>query len=109
VTACPTCGQSFPENIWRFDVEHATLLIDGRAFKLSPRKAAILGLLLKHFGRPVHRDSFIMAIYGDDEPADAENCLEVHLVAIRRMLRGTRLRLNTHFGFGYSITLGAKE
>lgn len=107
--SCPTCGQPLPESVYRFDIETATLVIDGRAFTLSARKAAIMGLLLKNLGKPVHRDRLIIAMYGDDEPGDAQNNLEVHLVGVRKMLNGTRLRITNHYGFGYSITLAAME
>lgn len=107
---CPTCGQAFPSDFWRFDIESATLLVDGLSLHLSPRKAAIMGLLLKNIGKPVHRDRLIMAMYdGREEPEDAQSNLEVQLCGLRKILNGSRLRVSRVFGFGYAITLKAAE
>ncbi|HEX2113146.1 MAG TPA: winged helix-turn-helix domain-containing protein, partial [Alphaproteobacteria bacterium] len=96
-------------DIWRFDVDTAVLLVDGRAIHLTVREAAIAGLLLKHIGKPIHRDRLIIAMYGDDEPGGPDKALEVHVCHIRRKLRDTRLRIVPQYGFGYAITIGPKE
>lgn len=82
-------------------------MVEGRAIRLSPQKAVILGMLLKQFGKPVHKDRIIFAIWQDDEPEDAKKVLEVQMCGIRKLIAGTRLQISGHYGFGYSITLQA--
>jgi DNA-binding response OmpR family regulator len=102
---CPTCGQPFPANIWRFDYEAAQLLVDGRAIHLTPHEAAIIGTLLKSFGKPIHRDRFFVAMYGIREPNDAEGVFQVCMHRLKRKLKPTRLKIINHWHFGYSITI----
>jgi DNA-binding response OmpR family regulator len=106
MSACPCCGQGLPDDLWRYDIASAQLLIAGQAIYFSAKQAVIIGLLLKHFGKPVHRDTLIMGMYDDgDEPEDALNNLDVNLCHIRRKLRPTPMIVRNHHRFGYSIVL----
>lgn len=108
---CPTCGTAMDHRFWYFDADRAALIVSGCVIHLTPHEAALVGLLLKHVGKPpLHRDRLIGALFGLAEPADARANLDVHLSRVRAKLRGTRLQISNEFGTGcYSIVIAPAE
>jgi len=105
MSLCYACSQELPHDLWRFDIESARLFTDGREIKLSARQAAILGVLLKRLGKPVHRDTIIMLIWGDGDLESPNNSLSTEISKLRELVRWTRLYIETHGSFGYSATI----
>lgn len=98
---CPYCAPA-PEGSAVFILEHGVILHGGREVRLTPRQAALLGVLAKHPGSVVHPDRLIPAIWPEREPRLPEDCLKVHLSQLRRRLPAGFGIENRH-GFGYRL------
>jgi DNA-binding response OmpR family regulator len=75
---------------------------------LRPREAALLEVLLRRAGEPVHRDALLSSLYGLDEEIGS-NTLDVHVHHLRRRLgeAGARVSIATVRGLGYALRDGA--
>jgi two-component system, OmpR family, response regulator len=83
-----------------FDQRHRQVLVNGQIVKLRPRETALLELLLRHAGAPIHRDM----LYSLDEEIGS-NVLDVHVHHLRRRLAeaGARVSIATVRGHGYAL------
>jgi DNA-binding response OmpR family regulator len=83
-----------------FDQHHRQVLVNGQIVKLRPRETALLELLLRHAGAPIHRDM----LYSLDEEIGS-NVLDVHVHHLRRRLAeaGARVSIATVRGHGYAL------
>ena len=83
-----------------FDQESRQAIINGRSVALRPREAALLELLLRRAGEPIHRDM----LYSLDEEIGS-NALDVHVHHLRRRLAeaGARVSIATVRGHGYAL------
>ena len=83
-----------------FDQRYRQVLVNGQIVKLRPRETALLELLLRHAGEPIHRDM----LYGFDEETGS-NVIDVHVHHLRRRLAeaGARVSIATVRGHGYAL------
>src|SRR4051794_25839454 len=90
---------------WRGDI----------ALELGPlQQRVVLAVLLLHANRPVGRQQFIDAVWGEAAPASAVNLLQRHVSALRRALepdRNDRVRPSTLIwtDAGYILEVGAGD
>jgi DNA-binding response OmpR family regulator len=87
-----------------FDQHTRQAVISGRPIILRPREAALLEVLLRRGGEPVHRDALLSSLYGLDEEIGS-NTLDVHVHHLRRRLAeaGARAGIATVRGLGYAL------
>jgi len=85
------------------EADDGTPLVLGRSSQRST-----LAVLLLHSAQPPSRALLIDALWGDNQPADAETALRVRMRDVRRALGGARDRLVTHHS-GYQITVAPGE
>jgi DNA-binding response OmpR family regulator len=85
---------------FEFDQHSRQVLVNGQIVKLRPRETALLELLLRHAGEPIHRDM----LYSLDEEIGS-NVLDVHVHHLRRRLAeaGARVSIATVRGHGYAL------
>jgi two-component system, OmpR family, response regulator QseB len=83
-----------------FDQRRRQVLVNGQIVTLRPRETALLELLLRHAGEPIHRDM----LYSLDEEIGS-NVLDVHVHHLRRRLAeaGARVSIATVRGHGYAL------
>ncbi|HKY24178.1 MAG TPA: winged helix-turn-helix domain-containing protein, partial [Gaiella sp.] len=72
----------------------------------GPRPRALLALLLLHRNEVVSGDRLIDGIWGDSPPASAQNALQVHVHALRRVLGAERIETRPP---GYVLHVGDGE
>jgi two-component system response regulator TctD len=84
--------------------ESRQTVANGRTLTLRPREMALLELLLRHAGEPVHRDVLLGNLYSLDEEIGS-NALDVHVHHLRRRLAdaGARVGIATVRGYGYAL------
>ena len=90
-----------------FDPHNRHAIIEQRAVPLRPREAALLEVLMRRAGEPVHRDALLSSLYGLDEEIGS-NTLDVHVHHLRRRLAeaGARAGIVTVRGLGYALRDG---
>jgi two-component system OmpR family response regulator len=90
-----------------FDQHTRQAVISGRPMVLRPREAALLEVLLRRAGEPIHRDALLSSLYGLDEEIGS-NTLDVHVHHLRRRLgeAGARVSIATVRGLGYALRDG---
>jgi two-component system response regulator QseB len=95
-------GLSFADIV--FDQKRRLVLVNGQAVTLRPREAALLELLLRRAGEPIHRDILLSSLYNLDEEIGS-NALDVHVHHLRRRLAeaGARASIATVRGHGYAL------
>src|SRR5262249_26779964 len=76
-----------------FDRQGRQAIVDGRPMALRPREAALLEVLLRRAGEPVHRDALLSSLYNLDEEIGS-NTLDVHVHHLRRRLVEAGARAN---------------
>lgn len=78
--------------------------VGGRRLPLRPREASLLELLLRHAGKPVHRDVLVASLYSLDQEIGS-NSLDVHVHHLRRRLAeaGATATVATIRGYGYAL------
>ena len=72
----------------------------------GPRPRALLALLLLHRNEVVSGDRLIDGIWGESPPASAQNALQVHVHALRRVLGAERIETRPP---GYVLHVGDGE
>ena len=87
-----------------FDQRRRQVLVNGQIVTLRPRETALLELLLRHAGEPIHRDMLLAGLYSLDEEIGS-NVLDVHVHHLRRRLSeaGARVSIATVRGHGYAL------
>jgi DNA-binding response OmpR family regulator len=87
-----------------FDQRRGVVLVNGRVVALRPREAALLQLLMRRAGEPIHRDMLLSSLYSLDEEIGS-NALDVHVHHLRRRLAdaGARVSIATVRGHGYVL------
>ena len=84
---------------------------DGQMVGLSPREAAILGLLERERGRAVSRDEVLIHVWGGDTHV-TNRTIDTHILNLRRKLepdpKHPRLLLTVH-GVGYRLEAEGSE
>jgi DNA-binding response OmpR family regulator len=87
-----------------FDQLRRVVHVNGRIIPLRPREAALLELLLRRAGEPIHRDMLLSSLYNLDEEIGS-NALDVHVHHLRRRLAdaGARVSITTVRGHGYAL------
>jgi len=87
-----------------FDQRRRVVQINGQIVSLRPREAALLELLLRRAGEPIHRDMLLSSLYNLDEEIGS-NALDVHVHHLRRRPAdaGARVSITTVRGHGYAL------
>jgi DNA-binding response OmpR family regulator len=87
-----------------FDQRRRAVHVNGRLVTLRPREAALLELLLRRAGEPIHREMLLSSLYNLDEEIGS-NALDVHVHHLRRRLAaaGARVSIATVRGHGYAL------
>src|SRR6266851_2930738 len=87
-----------------FDQQRRVVLVNGQVVTLRPREIALLALLLRRAGEPIHRDTLLSSLYNLDEEIGS-NSLDVHVHHLRRRLAeaGARVSITTVRGHGYAL------
>jgi DNA-binding response OmpR family regulator len=91
------------------DTLHSEVLTNGQRLRLTPRQYEVLGLLIRHYGKLVHKDLFTAALsgFGESQPFGAttlsHNNLEVTIHRLRQCLAGTGVSIKTERGRGYRL------
>jgi DNA-binding response OmpR family regulator len=87
-----------------FDQKRRVVLVSGRIVTLRPREAALLELLLRRAGEPIHRDMLLSSLYSFGEEIGS-NALDVHVHHLRRRLAeaGAHVSITTLRGHGYAL------
>jgi DNA-binding response OmpR family regulator len=87
-----------------FDQRRRVAHVNGRVVALRPREAALLELLLRRAGEPIHREMLLSSLYNLDEEIGS-NALDVHVHHLRRRLAdaGARVSITTVRGHGYAL------
>jgi DNA-binding response OmpR family regulator len=78
------------------DLPGTQVAVDGRAVSLSARESELLGLLLAHPNRFVHRERIISEIWGYETRS-----VDVHVRRLRRKLGPAGRQIETLVAFGY--------
>lgn len=87
-----------------FDQQQRLVRVNGQVVELRPREAALLELLMRRAGEPIHRDMLLASLYSLDEEIGS-NALDVHVHHLRRRLAdaGARVNIATVRGHGYAL------
>lgn len=96
----PTSFQMHDLEVWPDELRACR---DGQSIDLTPREAAILGLLHQEKGRPVHRDTFLDRCWGQDYFPDSRT-LDQHIVTLRKKVEADPANpqiIETVRGIGY--------
>lgn len=100
---CPTCGNFLRiHNGVNIDLNKNAVVVDGKAIHLEPKVCELLSFLLKRAPQPATIDAILTSLYGSyGEEANAQT-IRTYVHKLRESLSGTRLRIITHYGDGYS-------
>ena len=87
-----------------FDRGNREAVVDGHRIALRPREAALLEVLMRRAGTPVHREMLLSSLYSLDEEIGS-NALDVHVHHLRRRLAagGAQVTIATVRGHGYAL------
>ena len=87
-----------------FDQGNRQMIVNGRAVALRPREAALIEVLLRRAGEPIHRELLLSSLYRLDEEIGS-NTLDVHVHHLRRRLAeaGAHVAIATVRGHGYVL------
>lgn len=85
-----------------FDSANGTATLDGKPLPLSCREAAILGVLMREFGRVVRKERLIEQLYSYDE-SPGFNAIEVFIHRLRKKLSAAPVEVRTFHGVGYQL------
>jgi len=87
-----------------FDRSNREMIVRGQRIGLRPREAALLEVLLRRAGTPVHREMLLSSLYSLDEEIGS-NALDVHVHHLRRRLAdvGAQVTIATVRGHGYAL------
>ncbi len=87
-----------------FEQRKRVATVKGLQIKLRPRETALLEILLRRAGEPVHREVLVSNLYSIDEEIGS-NVVNVYVHHLRRRLAdaGTRATIATVRGFGYAL------
>ncbi|HZN40264.1 MAG TPA: response regulator transcription factor [Planctomycetota bacterium] len=92
----------------RVDLAAFTVVCDGATHTLSPKEAAMLGLLRQHGGRAVSRALFLKEVWGGDQFV-GDRTIDTHMLNLRQKLepdpKQPRFLLTVH-GVGYRLVEG---
>lgn len=101
---CPYCGHalSAQNKGVHLDLATNTLVIDAQALHLTPRQGEFMSVLIDAMPRIVDRAFIIQTLY-PHEDGPMHQIIGVWCCHIRKRLKGTRLRLISHWGRGISL------
>lgn len=113
---CPVCMQSLPPGMAGMKapivspdgtvrLDGLSLLVDGEEILLTAREAELFGLLLRRFGRWVHKEAIFNVLYGDLSDPPEFDPISVYLSRLRHKLRGTRVEFQNGRQEGYRLVL----
>lgn len=72
----------------------------GSEIKLPPKEKAVLGLLIKHYPKPVAKDEIIRTVWPDDASV-SDDSLTRCISQIRKVL--PVLKIESVYGYGYKL------
>lgn len=74
--------------------------------RFTPSERALLKMMHDHLGHPVRKDRMWSALYAAricDRDVAVEKIIDVFICKIRTKLKGSRFRVVTHWGVGWSL------
>ena len=76
----------------------------------GPQQRAVLALLILHAPEPVSSERMADALWGERAPSTAQHAVQVHVSAIRKLLRGPRdSALLSDRSFGYRLDIDPED
>ena len=93
VSRCPCCGAEVDKSRLLIDLNSNFAVINGLPVHLWPMECVVLYSLNEAYPRAVSRDRLIAACYGQREPKDAVNSINVVLCRLRDSLRPHRVSI----------------
>ena len=102
---CPTCGQPIPPREMFDDDAHA-LIVGGEVRRLDQHPWAVLALLRRRIGHHCSREAMWSLLYAARPESDwpkTEKIVDIHLVPLRRALRGSGWRLDHIYNQGWAL------
>jgi len=92
---CPCCGQAYRFTRVKVSLDHNTISYDRQTVTLAPRNTEIVFVLASRMPATVRRDFMVEQVYGADFTVDGRNCIDMHMVAIRRAIAPLGLAIET--------------
>lgn len=84
------------------DLNWGVATVDGVEVKLTPRETEFLYLLTEKLGKPFTKEELIRRIWGHAcDLEDEDGAIRQRVIGLRRKLRGTPLKIENRFRFGY--------
>lgn len=106
---CPTCSQEIPNGLQvRVDTAARTAIVDGQPIRLTKQRAEVLAALVEKMPGVVRYaalEEVLRPSYAPEPLADPARSLSVAITMIRRVCRGTRLRIENVRGIGFRAYL----
>lgn len=106
---CPCCNAPLPESGVSFDMSTGDVIVNGERRHVEPQQAVIFGFLAKHPGRSITRAQILDAFtYNRPECEHPSiDLVTVQLCRIRKVLKGSNLRIETLWNGSYRLTGGS--
>lgn len=102
---CECCGREYDDTLPPgIAMEGFGLIVDGKTIQVSPRELAVFKRLLRANGKPVQKRSTFFEVWGEDSEVNWK-ILDVILSTLRKKLNGTRVRIETIYGFGHKLVI----
>lgn len=90
-----------PEGI---SLDGRRLTIDGKLIELQQQAADIFARLMRSCGTPVHRQTIFFSCWGNHSDTLLK-IVDIRICELRKALSGTRVEIETEWGFGYKLTV----
>lgn len=104
-TYCPECGRPYAVDMpVGIEIDGVELTIDGVQIQLSQKAAMIFRRLMRSRGKAVSRQSIFFSVWGDESDVNWK-CIDIYVHQMRRLLNGTRIRIETITGLGYRLVI----
>lgn len=100
---CPTCGQGLAANELLIDLGVNRVAYDGAVAELQPAEAELLVTLFRHAPGLATKEVIAVALWGVLSPDRSRHCIPVHVYGLRKKLAPLGIRIETHWGRGYSL------
>lgn len=100
---CPCCGQTTRGENIRVDLGENMFYFNGQGMRLQPRLAELAFILARRMPETVSHDVIIGQMWGDAEPASAENSIKVAVGQLRIKLRTIGLTIVNTWARGYRM------
>lgn len=106
---CPCCNARLPESGVSFDLATGDLIVNGERRHVEPQAASVFGMLAKRPGKAVSREQLYYAFTFNRPDCDGPSIklVDVYISGLRKLLKGSGLRVETCWNGTYRLTGGA--